>query len=31
MRFGPDAGGFGNYGLDYTNYIQYSNQFKQYL
>ena len=23
--FGPDAGGFGNYGLDYTNYIQYSN------
>ncbi|RZK47294.1 MAG: SusC/RagA family TonB-linked outer membrane protein [Pedobacter sp.] len=23
--FGPDGGGFGNYGLDYTNYIQYSN------
>lgn len=23
--FGPSGGGFGNYGLDYTNYIQYSN------
>jgi TonB-linked SusC/RagA family outer membrane protein len=23
--FGPDGGGFGSYGLDYTNYIQYSN------
>jgi TonB-linked SusC/RagA family outer membrane protein len=23
--FGPPGGGFGNYGLDYTNYIQYSN------
>ncbi|RZK47189.1 MAG: TonB-dependent receptor, partial [Pedobacter sp.] len=23
--FGPDAGGFGSYGIDYSDYIQYSN------